>query len=135
MNRPEHLFQYTTQIRLHHTDAAGRVYFNQVFTLAHECYEQFLDEVYPLDALLATGDVFLPIVHAEADYYQPLKVAQPIVITMNLDKLGHSSFHLRFEITSDQDTPAAIVKTSHVCVDRETQRPIPVPEALRQALL
>ncbi len=128
------MFCYHTKIRLHHTDAAGQVYFSQIFTLAHECYERFLDEAYPLDTLLATGQVLLPIVHAEADYHQPLKIAEPITIEMALARLGDHSFHLRYELKPDDGTIAATVKTSHVAIDPATQQSIEIPNDLRQAL-
>ena len=128
------MFCYHTKIRLHHTDAAGQVYFGQVFTLAHECYERFLDEAYPLDTLLATGQVLLPIVHAEADYHRPLKVAEAITIEMTLARLGDRSFHLRYELKQHDGTIAATVKTSHAAIDPATQQSIELPHDLRQAL-
>jgi len=69
------MFGYNCVIRLHHTDAAGVVFFASLFTLAHECYEAFLDNVSPLGKLLTDGDVLIPIVHAEADFKLPLRVS------------------------------------------------------------
>ena len=129
------MFTYTTKIRLHHTDAVGRIFFNQIFTLAHECYEDFLSSIYPMAQFRQSGDFLLPIVHAEADYHVPLKVGQNITLNMSLEKLGQSSFHLIYKVETDEGVLAVTVRTSHVCVDRQTQKPIPTPERLRKALL
>ena len=128
------MFIYTTKIRLHHTDAVGRIFFNQIFILAHECYEDFLSNVYPTTQFRENSDFQLPIVHTEADYHLPLKVGQAVTITMSLERLGNSSFHLLYEVKTDQGVLGATVKTSHVCVSRQTQNPIEVPNPLREAL-
>jgi len=38
------MYKYETVIRMRNTDAAGLVFYAEVFVLAHECYESFLEE-------------------------------------------------------------------------------------------
>ena len=66
------MYHYQTTIRLHQTDAAGVVFFSNLFVIAHDAYESFLESHLPLNAILSDGVYIIPIVHAEADYLLPL---------------------------------------------------------------
>jgi acyl-CoA thioester hydrolase len=54
---------------------------------------------------------------------------------IGLEKLGNSSVVYRIVLFANDDrAPAAIGRFVHVYVDRETRRPVPVPEPIRRAL-
>jgi acyl-CoA thioester hydrolase len=54
---------------------------------------------------------------------------------LGLEKLGRSSVVYRIALYANADPePAALGRFVHVYVDRETRRPVPVPEAIRRAL-
>jgi hypothetical protein len=46
------MYTYQTTIRLHHTDAAGVVFFSNLFVIAHDAYESFLESHLTLNTLL-----------------------------------------------------------------------------------
>lgn len=128
------LHRQGTRIRLHDTDAAGRLYFARQFNIAHDAYEAMLDRAgFGLAALLARGRLALPIVHAAADYKRPLKVGQDVVVEIRLHRLGRSSFTLVYRLGSDGAT-VGHVTTVHVAVNPATGRKIMVPPRLRTAL-
>ena len=74
------MYKYRTVIRLHLTDAAGVAYFANLFVLAHECYESFLEQDESLGSIIEQKEFIIPIVHAQADYRMPLKLSEKVVI-------------------------------------------------------
>ncbi|PQJ97658.1 acyl-CoA thioesterase [Chromatium okenii] len=66
-------FTYFFTLRLHDTDAAGRLFFAHLFRHAHDAFENLMTALgVPLDAMISAGQTLLPLIHAEADYRQPL---------------------------------------------------------------
>jgi acyl-CoA thioester hydrolase len=54
---------------------------------------------------------------------------------LRLDRLGTTSITYGIGLFSQDDaTAAAVARFVHVCVDRDTHRPTPVPDRLREAL-
>ena len=75
------------------------------------------------------------VVESGCRYFAPLAFPQTVDAGIRISRLGNSS--VRYEIglfAQGSDEPAAFGHFVHVCVDRQTQRPIPLPAALRAAL-
>jgi 1,4-dihydroxy-2-naphthoyl-CoA hydrolase len=128
------MYRYETVIRLRNTDAAGVIYFADVFTLAHECYEAFLDEHLPLGAILDEGEYLAPIVHADADIARPMRLSDKIVIEMQLAKTGNSSFELAYRFIDEQGETTAKAATIHVLLEAQTRQPVRIPERFKEVL-
>ena len=122
-------------IRLHHTDAAGVLYFANLFVLAHECYESFLDDCKSIGQIIAEDEINIPIIHAGADYLEPIKLSDSIVVEMALSKIGRASFALEYNFSNADAKIVASAKTVHVVTDIETGKSSPIPALLREALL
>ncbi|MHC5173113.1 MAG: acyl-CoA thioesterase [Planctomycetota bacterium] len=118
------MYTYQTTIRLHHTDAAGVVFFSHLFVIAHDAYETFLESHLRLNAILSEGVYIIPIVHAEADYLLPLSLSEKIRVELCLEQKGSSSFDLGY----------VIKKTIHTVQLKEDQKTVPIPDPLRNAL-
>ena len=92
-------------VRFGETDAAGVVHFLELFRWCHETWEESLEKygIVLQDVFPATQthtrqlDVALPVVHCEANYFQPLYVGDTINIELNPEKINESSFVLRFK--------------------------------------
>ena len=92
-------------VRFGETDAAGVVHFLELFRWCHETWEESLEkygivlqEIFPtLYINTSQLDVALPVVHCEANYFQPLYVGDTINIELNPEKINESSFVLRFK--------------------------------------
>jgi len=92
-------------VRFGETDAAGVVHFLELFRWCHEAWEESLEkygivlqEIFPTTQInLSQLDVALPVVHCEANYFQPLYVGDIINIELNPEKINESSFVLRFK--------------------------------------
>ena len=91
-------------VRFGETDAAGVVHFLELFRWCHETWEESLEkygivlqEVFPTNQINPSQlDLALPVVHCEANYFQPLYVGDTINIELNPEKINDSSFVLRF---------------------------------------
>jgi len=76
------MFTYKTTVRLHHTDAAGVLFFAQLFSIAHDCYEELINSCIPIAEIIQSKPFALPIIHAEADYFLPIGVSEKIEIKL-----------------------------------------------------
>ena len=128
-------FKIRRVIRLKDTDAAGTVFFLNYFVFAHETYELFLEEIgYSLRTIIERESFLLPIVHAESDYHQMIKLEDEITIVLNVNKIGSASFTVVYDFLLENQELAGCVKTVHVCVDKTTLKKRPIPEDFQQAL-
>ena len=117
-------------------DLAGIVYFPRYFSYFENAelewfrrqgfsYEGFLDEV----------GVWMPRVACHSNFRAPAKLADLLSIEMRLDRLGETSFTLGFDaFRLPERTPLADGYIVVATVERESFRPIPVPERLVQLL-
>lgn len=119
-------FVYRRVIRFQETDAAGVVYFANLLSLCHEAYEASLAETGMNLQRFFSGlsEVAVPIVHAEADFYQPLFCGDAIAIALTPRQLNPQSFEITYAITAEADRKAeekgqkllASALTRHVCI-------------------
>jgi YbgC/YbaW family acyl-CoA thioester hydrolase len=129
------VFQHKLTVPFQDIDAAGVVFYAHLFRYAHEAYEQVMQQIgYSLHALLAEGKYLLPLVHAAADYRRPLHHADKLHIELRLQRLGQTSFTLGYRFLAEDQTEYASLETVHTVLDRTTQRSLPLPDSLRDAL-
>ncbi|MDD4050403.1 MAG: thioesterase family protein [candidate division Zixibacteria bacterium] len=122
-------------VKLHDSDAAGVVFFANVFRIVHDVYEQLLKELgYNFTERFAAGDFVIPVAHAEADYLRPLRVGDMVEINATVVEIGDSSFVMKFQITDSENRLFATVKTVHVAVDGRTFRRMNLPENFKKRL-
>ena len=128
------MYTFSTTVRIHHTDAAGILFFANLFIIAHECYESFLDPDVTFHSIFNELNLLMPIVHAEADYRKSLQVSDRINVKLRLENIGGSSFSLRYDILTEDGERAATVKTRHVVRNKNGSRPVSLPDKLRKKL-
>ena len=129
------MYKYETVIRMHHTDAAGLVFYAEVFVLAHECYESFLEEQgMSLASMLTEGHYIAPIVHAKADLKAAMYMSDRITIEMELTRTGKSSYELAYTFTNQQGKITTEITTIHAVIDKNTSRPIRIPQEFEKVL-
>lgn len=129
------MFTAETVVRLHHTDAAGVLFFAHQLTLAHDIYEQFMASIdCALSDILTTGETFLLIVHAEADYSAPLHAGDKLTVELRVTALTEHSFTLGYRFTGPEGKVVGSVQTVHVAVDKASGKKAPLWPALREAL-
>ena len=81
------------------------MHFYQLFKWCHEAWEESLEkygialkDIFPTNEINTSQlDVALPVVHCEANYFQPLYVGDTINIELNPEKINECLFVLRFK--------------------------------------
>ena len=129
------MFTYKTQIRLHDTDAAGRIFFANQFKIIHDAYELLLEKFnFSFPYMLKEAKYFLPIVHAESDYKAHLFAGDKIKVGIKVGHIGTTSFSFEYTIHNAKNVLVGTAKTVHVTVSQKTDKKIPLPKELRSAL-
>ena len=81
------------------------------------------------------GSVVGFVVNSNCDYHAPIAFPQRLTGGLRVDRLGSSSVVYGIGIFADgNDSACANGTFTHVFVDRESGRPVPIPEPLRSAL-
>ena len=128
------MFIYRHTIKLHETDAAGLIFFSHQFTIIHDAYEALLEKIgYGFAHMLRQTQFFLPIVHAESDYKAPLFVGDRLTITVQVEKIGETSFTFVYTLRDTRKRLVGTARTVHVTIDQKTRRKIPLPTGMRRA--
>lgn len=137
-------FSYPRQIHFHETDAAGVVYFANVLTLCHEAYEASLAAA-DIDLghfFSAVDEIAIPVVHADVDFFRPLRCGDRICLVLTPQRLKGSEFEIRYELLSaplspDSDPsprPFAQACTRHVCIHTSQRQRRPLSPKLEHWL-
>lgn len=128
------LKEYYT-VRLHDTDAAGILFYANQFKMIHDTYEKFLNRIgFGLRDRFTIRDFSFPIVHAEADYHQPLQVGDTIEIALVVAQVGKTSFTLEYSLTNLDGISVGRARTVHVTIDLESGKKIELPKSFREKL-
>ena len=126
------MFTHHARIYLHHTDAAGRLFFANQFYLIHEAKEHFLASLgLAIGGLLEHPTTTFPIVHAEADYKSVLMTGDEIDISVAIEKIGETSVVFQFVLLKG-GILAGTAKTVSVAVDKVTNKKVPIPADWRK---
>jgi len=126
-------WNYKTTVRMHQTDAAGVVFYANLFVMAHDCYENRLEQYASLSEILQRN-IHIPIVRAEADYRLPIRLSDQITIELTLAKKQKTSFTLEYTFKNANGEIVAQVQTVHVVIDSRTRQPVEFPSFLQDAL-
>jgi len=122
------------RVTFHEADAAGILFFANHFKIAHGAYEDFMKSIgCGLDTIVSDAPYRLPIVHAEADYQQPLVLGEAFTLCLSAE-IGETSFTLAYVFRNKKGRVATRLKTVHVSVDKVTGEKIALPEEIRKGL-
>ncbi|MCU1623473.1 MAG: 4-hydroxybenzoyl-CoA thioesterase [Frankiales bacterium] len=73
------------------------------------------------------------VVETSCRYLAELDFPAPITAALDVERLGTSSISYRLALFGTAESPAAVGRFVHVYVDRETRRPVAVPDPVRAA--
>ncbi len=123
-------------VTLPDTDAAGILFFGNYVKIAHILYEEFMIEIdFSLRYIIDNSEFLILIVHSESDYKKSLYLGDKFNVTLQVTKIGNTSFELTFNFSDNEDNKIASVKTVHVVVSKEKNKPIRIPEKLKEQLI
>lgn len=124
------------RVRYAETDAQRVVYHSNYLVYFEVGRGDFLRAVgIDYNAMEAAG-AFVVVVEANVRYHAPARYDDELVVHTWLDEVRTRSMRFGYRITrgsGDQETLIASGWTAHVVVNRDG-RPIPLPDALRQAI-
>ena len=120
-------FITSNRVQMYDTDAAGIIYFASQFRYAHDAFEQIMQSIgYNFTDLLEKEPFIFVIVHAEADYFAPLKVGDLITVETRITRIGETSFTLDYQL-SKEGKIVGRCQTVHVCLDKHTRKKQTLP--------
>ncbi|MCY1275695.1 acyl-CoA thioester hydrolase, YbgC/YbaW family [compost metagenome] len=138
MSQPQHLrgdyrhFQPITT-RWHDNDVYGHVNNVVYYGYFDSAVNAYLIERGGLD--IHDGSVVGFVVSSACDYFASIAFPDRIEVGLRVGKLGNSSVQYELAIfRQGEDEACAAGRFVHVFVDRQSNRPVPIPEALRGAL-
>ncbi|MNN44334.1 1,4-dihydroxy-2-naphthoyl-CoA hydrolase [compost metagenome] len=138
MSQPQHLrgdyrhFQPITT-RWHDNDLYGHVNNVVYYGYFDSAVNAYLIERGGLD--IHDGSVVGFVVSSACDYFASIAFPDRIEVGLSVSKLGNSSVQYELAIFKQgEDEACAAGRFVHVFVDRQSNRPVPIPEALRGAL-
>lgn len=119
------------KIHLRDTDATGVLYFTEQLRMALEVLEDY----FSLKSMLEKENFLMPIVHADSDYYAPLKVGDEVEISLACAKVGTSSFTLNYRFYCRlRKQEVGKVSIVHVIVSKATGKSMSIPQHLLDIL-
>ncbi len=129
------MFTLQQVLKLPDTDAAGIAFFGSYFRMAHEAYEAFMEHIgFGLRGILDDSEILILIAHADADYKAPLRLSDRYAIELDVEKIGRTSYILRYVFRENSGSVAATIRTVHVAINKSDHETIRLPEALRAGL-
>ena len=135
---PEHLrsdyphFQPITT-RWHDNDLYGHVNNVTYYSYFDSAVNAYLIEVGGLD--IHGGAVVGFVVSSSCDYFASIAFPERIEVGLRVGKLGNSSVQYELAVfKAGEDEACAAGRFVHVFVERQSNRPVSIPEPLRAAL-
>lgn len=125
------------QVRFDDVDGAGIVYFPRYLHYCHVAMEDFFNACGPVPyAELITGrHRGFPTVHLEADYRQPVRYGQVLLIDVDVEHLGRSSIKFRYRFRADGAAAELFTaRITTVYADLVGMTPLPVDPDVRAVL-
>lgn len=122
-------------IFLSDTDAAGVVYFANIFRLCHQAYEETLVQSgLDMKTLVSPSGLVIPIVHSSADFFRPLFCGDRVKIQLTPKQLNETEFEIAYQILSLKNSQKTLVQaiTRHVCINAENRQRSPLPQEILQ---
>ena len=133
ITRNDYRHFYPISTRWMDNDYYGHVNNATYYAYFDTAVNRYLIEEGELD--LANATVIGVVVNSGCTYKSPVAYPQPIEAGLRVDKLGNTSVHYGLAIfTEGKDQANAFGQFVHVFVDRVSNKPVPIPLAIRNAL-
>jgi YbgC/YbaW family acyl-CoA thioester hydrolase len=127
-------FAHRLRVRFHQADPAGVLFFGRVFELVQATYEDMCRAAgIDIEGFMHQRIYTTPIVRVEADYHQPIRVGEEVIVEAAVARLGSSSIHMRYTIAGDDGQVRVKARVVHVFVDADTWQAVAIPDDVRSA--
>lgn len=127
------MFTTEKQIRFHHCDPAGIVFYPQYFYLLSEAMEDFMAAAgKPQHEQINVLRRGWPIIRLEVDFVRMSRYGDRVAIDVLVRRIGGASLAIDYRIRGD-DGERLKASTTVVHVDLATDRAITIPDDVRDA--
>ena len=129
------------QVRFHHCDPAGIVFYPQFFYLLHEVQEDFLAHIGFPEHLLIQSGAGIPIVDLNTEFLGMCRHGDQLTLSLELTRIGNTSVGMQYEIHTaaggNANSLTLKLRAHGVVVYSEVPngKAIVIPDHLRSALL
>src|SRR5436190_10859230 len=134
-------FNVNDRVRWSDVDRAGIIYFGSYVRFFEIAETELYREIgLPYSRAFDEMNAYPVRAQFHCDFQRPAYLDDLLTVEIWASRLGNASLELRFQIIrteSHQGKPGETLMTGHctmVTVDRETIRPVPLPNVLRSAL-
>lgn len=126
-------FKAKVPIRFNQADPGGILFFGNVYPIAHDVYEDFVKALgFTWNEWFANPEWAVPIRHSSCEYFAPMFAGKMIDVEVKVERVGDSSFTLRYEFKSDR--PHCKVELVHTFIDKKTFGKRTMPSEIRGKL-
>lgn len=127
-------FIYEFRLKFREADAIQIMYFANIFSLAHDTFEEFLLHLgYTWPEWFQQKDFIMPIRHTEAEYLAPLLPGHVYIAKAQVEKIGTTSFTMIYEFyDKNQQQMHAVVRMTHAFADAKTKKKTTIPDLFIQ---
>lgn len=131
--------RFPVAIRFDDADARGVLFYGRILSIAHRVFEDFVvSSLAPRwEDWFLDESFIVPIRHAEADYFAPMRPGHRYEAEVHVSKLGDSSFEVttRFHDTERPDQAlCAETRVTHVFADPGAFTKLSIPAGFRARL-
>jgi YbgC/YbaW family acyl-CoA thioester hydrolase len=126
-------FIWRSRVRFGDTDASGRIFYVSLLNHFDAAETEFLRHRGMAYNAQEHTTIAFPRAHVDCDYTSALVFDDPLDIAVTVERVGNSSFTLMFDV-SVEGRHAARGRIVIVCIDKQTQKAVAIPEKLRAAL-
>ena len=111
---------------------SAQIHFTAMYRWMDRGFSEWLAAIgYPFTRLLEEGPG-VPIVDSRARFLARVLLDDELELTTTIGGIGTTSFQSRHDFTRDGELVVE-GRLVHVCVDRASRQPVPVPDWLREA--
>jgi len=79
---------------------------------------------------LTEQGIFTVVARAECEYRKPIFYGDHLIVSVQVAKIGRSSFELEYRLHDGGETTYATARTTMVCFDSIKRVTVPVPESI-----
>jgi YbgC/YbaW family acyl-CoA thioester hydrolase len=126
-------FRHDIRIRFIDVDMTGRIHYTSLLRYFEAAEIEFFRSLGLLVEESLKAGIGLPRVHVECDYLGAIHYDDLLHFEVTVGKVGHTAFRLDFNVMKAEKTVAR-GNFVIVAMDRDTGRPVQLPERLSKPL-
>ena len=120
-------FETQFALKFRQTDMAGIGYFNEVFNIFHDGYEEWAEKLCGSKSTWFNNSEWaVPVKKIESEYFLPLMAFEKYALRISVSSVGTTSFTLQSQILKEQNVCCEIMST-HVFMNKTTHKSLPIP--------